>query len=139
MDEDRKASIVAALSEYPHDVRRPVGTPAEITDFEVEFGALPDDVRWFLCAHGGGAVGREWLDGISELRQSQIKFQSESGTGGWSLKDVVIVGWDGAGNPIAVRRGSGEVIIEDHTFGGVHTEAPSFVEYLEKLLSPKRS
>jgi SMI1/KNR4 family protein SUKH-1 len=127
------------LARYPVDVRENPATPSELDAFEREFGNLPPDVRWFLEAHGGGAVGSEWLDGVRKLRSSQLKYQQESGPTGWSMTNVIIVGWDGWGNPIGVERETGEVLIEDHTHGGVHVEAPSFLVYLQKLLLGNRA
>ena len=80
---------------------------------------------------------RERLDGIRKLWSSHEKYRKEFGPPtGWSMTDVFIVGWDGAGNPIAVHKRTGQVLVEDHTFGGIHVEAESFGEYLEKLLFP---
>jgi hypothetical protein len=38
-----------------------------------------------------------------------------------------------------VERETGEVFIEDHEFGGVHSAASSFLAYLQKLLRINRA
>jgi hypothetical protein len=47
---------------------------------------------------------------------------------------VFLIGWDAGGNPYGIRRGTGEVVVEDHDFGGVHTKAPSFGDFLARGL-----
>jgi len=132
---DKKSRILDHLRAYPPELRERRATIDEVREYEAEFGPLPDEVRWFLVEAGGGVVGREHLDGIENLPESQRKYVSEFGPDGWSMTNVVIVGWDGWGNPIAVDRASGRVLVEDHNFGGIHEEASSFQEYLEHLLA----
>jgi hypothetical protein len=80
--------------------------------------------RNWLIETGGGPIGSDWYDSLVELEESQKKNLKES----WSVKGFVI-GWDGAGNPI-VLNDIGEIITEDHNFGGIHKIADSFTELL---------
>jgi hypothetical protein len=132
---DVRSTIFRRLDAYPPELRKRRATFDELTTFEREFGQRPSDVRWFLTESGGGVVGREHLDGIEDLADSQRKYVAEFGADGWSMTNVVIVGWHGSGNPIAVHRETDKVLIEDHDFGGIYEEAPSFLHYLQKLLA----
>lgn len=91
-----------------------------------QFKITNESYRNWLIQTGGGPIGSEWFDGVSDLKQSQEKLKSEP----WSISGFVI-GWDGAGNPIVLNT-IGEVITEDHNFGGVHKVASSFEELLAK-------
>ncbi len=92
-----------------------------------KFGVNDPVYREWLILTGGGPIGPDWYDTLSELQESQDKFESEKDF--WSISGFLI-GWDGAGNPVALLT-SGEVITEDHNFGGVHQLAPSFEALLE--------
>ena len=94
-----------------------------------QFGIANESYRNWLIQTGGGPIGSEWFDGINELKLSQEKLKSES----WLISGFVI-GWDGAGNPIVLIN-SGEIITEDHNFGGVHKVASSFNEMLKNHVS----
>ncbi|MEM7312611.1 MAG: SMI1/KNR4 family protein [Planctomycetota bacterium] len=130
MDATFQSRIVAAFNALPDGCRYPAATDAEIIDFEATFGAIPDDFRWFLKQCGGGTVGAEWVDGINELRETHEKFNRERGPDGWTLDDVFVIGWDGAGNPFGIHT-SGKLIVGDHNFGGVHVMADSFAAFLD--------
>lgn len=59
-----------------------LGKPAteqQLSTFEANYGAIPDDYRWFLLCYGGGVVGSERLDDIVELADSHAKFSREFG------------------------------------------------------------
>ena len=131
-----QASIVAAISALPQDVREPPATTEQIERFEQAFGEIPPEYRWFLLNCGGGVVGREWLDGITKLPASQTKYQKEFGPPlGWSMERVFIIGWDGFGNPIGIHKPTGRVLLEDHNFGGITELAGSFIEYACSLVN----
>lgn len=131
----RHQRILDAFFQLPEEIRRQPATEQELDAFETAFGELPADYRWFLRTCGGGAVGREWLDGIQQLWRSQAKYEKELGPpAGWSMERVVVIGWDGFGNPLAIHKPTGRVLVEDHNFGGIHEVAPSFLAYLEMLL-----
>jgi hypothetical protein len=121
---------VAAHRALPEGIRSAPATPEELAAFESQFGPIPAAYRWYLEQCGGGVAGDEWLDNIHELAISHRKFLAESGPGGWTMRGVFIVGWDGAGNPFGINSSSGEVVVEDHNFGGIHVLAPSIKVFL---------
>lgn len=82
--------------------------------------------RSWLKETGGGPIGSDWYDGIDEITESQVKLAKEP----WEISGFVI-GWDGAGNPI-VMQPNGEILTEDHNFGGIHKLAESFDALLAK-------
>ena len=43
---------------------------------------------------------------------------------------MFVIGWGGGGNPYGIRRSSGEIVAEDHDFGGVHVMARSLGDFL---------
>ena len=47
------------------------------------------------------------------------------------MQDVFVIGWDGSGNPFGIQLGSGAILVEDHDYGGIHTLANSFSEFLK--------
>lgn len=53
---------------------------------------------------------------------------------GWSMQGVVIIGWDGFGNPFGIEASSGRILVEDHNFGGIHEMADSLLALLSKGL-----
>lgn len=128
------SAIIAAHHALLEEIRSAPATPAELEAFESEHGPIPLAYRWYLEHCGGGVVGAEWVDDIHQLRETQRKFNAESALeprrGGWTMRDVFVFGWDGAGNPMAIRASTGEVVVEDHNFGGVHVLAPSFERFL---------
>lgn len=91
-----------------------------------QYGVINLIYRNWLIQTGGGPMGPDWLDGIEELKESQKKFKNEP----WSVSGFVI-GWDGVGNPLVLSK-NGEIITEDHNFGGAHKVASSFEELLAK-------
>jgi hypothetical protein len=134
MDEPLRRLVIGAWRELPDDVRAAPATEEQLRRFEEAFGVIPANFRWFLTTCGGGPVGSEWVDGIARLAVSHRKFRDESGPGGWSMRGVFVIGWDGAGNPFGIESASGRVLVEDHDFGGVHTMAESFAAFLRKGL-----
>lgn len=126
--------IIAAHRALPEDIRSAPATVEELTAFESVFGPIPPVYRWYLEHCGGGVAGSEWLDDIHRLVDSHRKFQSESGEGGWSMRGVFIIGWDGGGNPFGISIKTGEVLVEDHDFGGIHVLAPSFHSFLAQAM-----
>ena len=131
-------AISPLLSEWwsrPDTMRHPCATEMELLTFDAVHGPIPKEFRAFLSTFGGGVVGAEWVDGIQQLFDTHAKFQSEKGAGGWSLSETFVIGWDGGGNPFGIHTTSGAVLVEDHTFGGVHEMAPSFEEFLRTGLA----
>ena len=137
MTPELKAQLIAAHKALPPDLRhRPVSETA-LKRFEARFGPIPADFRWYLSECGGGIVGSERVSGITDLRESHVKFRAESGdSSGWTMKNVFIIGWDGSGNPFGIDLDSGSILVEDHDFGGIHEMAPSFEAFLTRGLRP---
>lgn len=101
--------------------------------FEAEFGEIPEDYRWYLAECGGGGVHSERLDDIETLKKSHLKFRREVAlANGWKKKDGFLIGWDGSGNPMSLDFSTGEIVVEDHHFGGMHVVATSFAEFCQK-------
>jgi len=130
MHDSAKARVVAFWNALPEDCRLRRATEADLFAFESQWTTIPPDVRWFLSECGGGPAGSMWLDNIDELHKTHAKYRTECRPGGWTMQDVFIVGWDGGGNPYGVHLATGEVLVEDHDFGGVHVLASSFEEFL---------
>ena len=126
--------LLPAWQTLPQDIRCRPASEQDLVRFEATHGAIPVPVRTFLQQFGGGAVGSEWLDGIDELSRSHAKFAAEAGAAGWSLQDSFVVGWSGAGDPIAVQLSSGAVVTEDHNSGGIRILAPSFGAFVRSQL-----
>ena len=123
--------LLAAHLALPQDCRYPPATEIDLSAFETRFGPIPAAFRWYLTTCGGGVVGAEWVDGITELSESHSKFARESGLdGGWTMTGVFLIGWDGAGNPFGIDNATGAILVEDHNFGGIHVMAPSFEAFL---------
>ena len=126
-----KQKIQQHIAAMPESLRREPATEDGLREFEAAFGVIPDDYRWLLLTCGGGHFGTEEVDDIVRLTKSHTKFRREFGPPrGWTMHDVFIIGWDGAGNPFGIEASTGRVVVEDHNFGGIHELAPS----LEKLM-----
>jgi hypothetical protein len=136
MNEAEQTRIRDAWLSLPAAVRSEPASEGELAEFEARHGPIPAEFRWFLSVCGGGPVGSERVDGIAELPKSHSRFQQQSNRPrGWTMRDVFIIGWDGAGNPFGIHRPTGELRVEDHNFGGVHCMAKSFSEFLSKAFT----
>jgi hypothetical protein len=128
-----EARLALAWSGLPSEIRSAPATEAQLDLLEADLGVhVPAGVRWFLLHLGGGVVGSDWIDDVTQLRASHAKFGRERSA--WGLPECFVIGWDGSGNPIAVENGTGRLIVPDHDFGGVHELAPSFEEFLVRCL-----
>ena len=130
MNERLQDSLVKAWRDLPAELRFAPATQDQLREFESIFGSIPLQFRWFLEVCGGGVVGSEWVDDVLRLAESHRKYRREFGPGGWTMVDVFIIGWDGAGNPMGINVKTGQVIVEDHNFGGIHQLASSFLDFL---------
>ena len=139
MNKSKRKLIADAFAALPDGCKYAVATEAHLEEFESTFGPIPDDFRWFLLHCGGGTIGSEWVDGIDELTKTHRKFKAECEVAnGWTMDDVFVIGWDGAGNPFGIDTQTGRMLVEDHIFGGIHEMSPSFEAFLERgLLSNK--
>ena len=131
VNEAEQARIKEAWLTLPASLRSDPASEAELTAFEERYGSIPPDFRWFLAVCGGGPVGSEWVDDISKLPRTHDNFRKQcSPQNGWTMRDVFLIGWDGAGNPFGIHIPTGELRVEDHNFGGVHRMAESFARFL---------
>lgn len=126
--------IIAAHRALPEGIRSSPATEQEMAAFESTYGPIPRAYRWYLEHCGGGIAGAERLDDIHRLADSHRRFHRESGDGGWTMRDVFIIGWDGGGNPFGISTRTGEVLVEDHDFGGIHVLAPSLEMFLARMM-----
>jgi hypothetical protein len=133
MTAEDQTRIRKAHGALPPSCRSEPASEAALRAFEAEYGPIPADYRWYLAECGGGVVRSEWLDGIDALKESHVRFRAEvSHANGWKKKDGFLIGWDGSGNPMSIDRQTGEVVVEDHDFGGVHAAARSFADFCLK-------
>ena len=131
MTEAEQDRFLAVWLTLPESVRSEPASEQELVAFEAQYGSIPLDFRWFLAVCGGGPVGSEWVDDIAALPSSHDKFRSQSALpGGYIMRDVFIVGWDGYAHPFGIHTPTGELRVEDHHFGGVHVMAESFAHFL---------
>lgn len=132
---DAKQRIQKHIAAMPESLRREPATEEELREFEAVYGQIPEEYRWFLLTCGGGHFGAEEVDDIVRLARGHAKFRREFGPPrGWTMRNVFIIGWDGAGNPFGIETTTGRVIVEDHNFGGIHELAPSLEQFMLKGL-----
>ena len=128
---DAKQKIQEHIAAMPESLRRDPATEQQLREFEVSFGAIPADYRWFLLTCGAGHFGSEEVDDIVRLTKSHTKFHREFGPPrGWTMTGVFIIGWDGAGNPFGIETATGRVVVEDHNLRGIHELAPTLEEFM---------
>ena len=133
MTTEEQRRIREAHYKLPVACRSKPAGEAVLAAFEAEFGAILPDYRWYLAECGGGIVRSERLDDIEALKKSHLKFCREAAMANcWKKKDGFVIGWDGGGNPMLIDRVTGELVVEDHDFSGVHVLADSFAEYCLK-------
>jgi hypothetical protein len=136
VNEAQRAQIAEAWLSLPESVRSAPAAENELTAFEARYGFIPEDFRWFLSTCGGGPIGSEWVDDISKLPVSHDTFHKQRAQpNGWTMRDVFIIGWDGSGNPFGIHTPTGELRVEDHTFGGVRCMAESFAHFLSDAVA----
>ncbi|AWB43686.1 1,3-beta-glucan synthase regulator [Paenibacillus sp. CAA11] len=100
---------------------------------------LPEDFKMFLLKYGSGAVGEAIVLGLNEAElvatpsfvDKSLQFRSILPEG---YENFVVIGVDGAGNPIGFDSSNGEIIVFDFDFGGTEILASSFEKYIEKAL-----
>lgn len=103
----------------------------EIERFEVAYGAIPDDYRRFLLEGGPLVVGDFRLSDIRALWRTHDQYLREFGPPmGWSMDNVFVIGWSRAGEPLAIHRKSGRVVVERRDGRGIEVVAESFEEFV---------
>lgn len=98
---------------------------------------LPEDYIEFVCRFGCGVVGTTVILGLgkpqfvstSSFVEETIRFRNELPG---KYKNFVVIGVDGAGNPIGFNLPSKEIVLFDHNLGEEICLAVSFAEYLRK-------
>lgn len=134
MDLPFRQRVLAVWLQRPEGIRCAPATAAQLADFELRFGPIPVDYRWFLQECGGGVVHSEWVDDNGKLVTTHERFSVESTTPhGWRMPRVFVIGWDGSGNPLRYRRSKRQASLRGN-FGGVHEMAPSFKAFLTRGL-----
>ena len=114
----------------------------EIDAAELRIGMRFDaDYREFIERYGGGVVGSLPIFG---LRRAEVMAEDTFGVvdvtarfraDGWRPTDEwVVISMDLAGNPIGLAEG-GEVWISDHDSGATSMVAPTFEDFVRKLLA----
>jgi len=133
LSSNSKQKIQDHIAAMPESLQKAPATEQQLCEFETTHGSIPEDYRWFLATCGGGCFGSEKVDDIVRLSNSHAKFKREFGPPrGWTMKNVFIIGWDGAGNPFGIEQATGRVVVEDHNFSGVYEMAPSLEEFMLK-------
>jgi hypothetical protein len=128
---EAKRQIEAHVEALPENLREEPATEQQIQEFESVHGPIPEDFRWFLLNCGSGIFGAERVDGILALGRSHKKFRVEaSRPHGWTLSNFFLLGWDGSGNPFGIELATGQIVVEDHNFGGIHGIAPSLEAFM---------
>lgn len=98
---------------------------------------LPKDYVEFICMFGCGVVGTTVILGLGEAQfvstpsfvEETLKFRRELSS---KYEKIVIIGVDGAGNPIGFNSPNEEIILYDHNLGEKVFIASNFSEYLKK-------
>jgi len=114
--------VLKAHWSLPEGCRNEPAKEGQVQNFETSFGPIPRDYRWYLLNCGGGVIGSDWIDGISELAETHRKVRDEH----TALQDFFAIGWDGCGNPYGFDVATGGIVSEDHQFGGFHKVAGDF-------------
>ena len=101
---------------------------ARVQRFETAFGAVPREFREFLLAGDGAEIGELRIDGIRTLARSHARYEKEFGPpSGWSMDNAFVIGWTTSGEPLAIHRKSGRVMVERRS-GGIDVIAERFGE-----------
>jgi len=129
--EKNKKAIEKIWYSRKGDLSNTVANDIEIEGFINRYGEIPEDYLWFIKTCGGGVVGSEWIDGITDLHSTHDKFNKECNIpNGYTIGDSFVIGWDGAGNPIAIHP-DGKVISQWHDSGDIVVLSESFEKWLQ--------
>jgi len=131
MDSNRRL-IRALWDARPKEIRSAPAAENALVGFESEFGAIPENLRWFLSQCGGGAVGSEWVDDIERLGASHTKYQKGCVAGHWH-SNMFVIGWDGGGQPFGLDTATHSVVVESD--GEVRQLSPSLEDFLLRGLA----
>lgn len=138
-----KSELLIAIDEEFERCPEAFGGPASIEEVNQAEDRLkvrlPEDFRMFLLRYGSGAVGEAIVLGLTEAEfvstpsfvDISLKFR---GILPVEIENFVVIGIDGAGNPIGFASPHTEIISVDFDFGEKVTVASSFEKYLEKAI-----
>lgn len=138
-----KIELLNAIDEEFEMCPEAFGGPVNIEDVtqaEDELKAnLPNDFKIFLLRYGSGAVGEAVVLGLKEAEfvatpsfvKQTLKFRESLPK---DYEKFVVIGIDGAGNPVGFNSPSMEIIRFDHDTCEEEVIAINFEEYLEKAL-----
>ena len=132
MTPQQKDAVQAAHFKLPEDCRSQPATNEELESFEREFGPIPEDFRWYLVECGGGVIGSEWINDIRELAATHKLVKQAQSRGFYKIARFFPLGWDGSGNPYGYDLDTGDIVTEDHDFGGIHKVATDFYDLLSR-------
>ena len=133
MNKEQEILIKQSIKDLPTDLLGPKASEQDILSFESQFEVIPETYKWILKNCGKVLLGSDFTDNIQELEISHQKFKEESSIeNGWTMKDVFIIGWDGAGNPFGIEKETGRILIEYMGEGEVTVLANS----IEELIKP---
>ena len=138
-----KIEILNAIDEEFEMCPEAFGGPLNIEDVnqaEDELKVrLPEDFKEFLLRYGSGAVGDAIILGLKEAEfvatpsfvEKSLHFRKALPIG---YENLIVIGIDGAGNPVGFNSPGTEIITFDFNFGEKEIIAESFEEYLEKAI-----
>ncbi|MED3728310.1 SMI1/KNR4 family protein [Priestia filamentosa] len=135
-----KIALLNAINEEFEMLPEAFGGPVnieEVTQAEDELKVkLPEDFKQFLLKYGSGAVSEAIVLGLREAEfvatpsfvEKSLQFRSKG------YENFVVIGIDGAGNPIGFNYPYTEIMTFDFNFGEKEIIATSFEEYLEQAI-----
>lgn len=138
---------ITAIERLREQAPEAFGRPAaavEIDEAEELLGVkLPAAYRDFLRRFGSGGVGKAIVLGLHEAEfvatpsvvDVSNQFREELRDQLPEYDRLVVIGVDGAGNPVGFLPGDPCIFTHDHDFGGRHDLAADFEDYLDKALS----
>ncbi|WP_336047167.1 SMI1/KNR4 family protein [Solibacillus ferritrahens] len=138
-----KVELINAIDEEFEMCPEAFGGPVnieEVTQAEDELKVkLPEDFKMFLTRYGSGAVGEAIVLGLKEAEfvatpsfvKQTFKFRESLPK---NYEKFVVIGIDGAGNPIGFNSPNTEIIRFDHDTFEAEVIAINFEKYLEKAL-----
>ncbi|MED4401585.1 SMI1/KNR4 family protein [Metabacillus fastidiosus] len=138
-----KIELLNAIDEEVEMCPQAFGGPVnieEVRQAEDELKVkLPEDFKMFVLKYGSGAVGEAIVLGLREAEfvvtpsfvEKSLQFRNILPEG---YENFIVIGIDGAGNPVGFNFPNTEIITFDFNFRGKEIIASSFEEYLEKAL-----
>ncbi|MED4532566.1 SMI1/KNR4 family protein [Metabacillus fastidiosus] len=138
-----KIELLNAIDEEVEMCPQAFGGPVNIEEMrqaEDELKVkLPEGFKMFVLKYGSGAVGEAIVLGLREAEfvatpsfvEKSLQFRNILPEG---YENFIVIGIDGAGNPVGFNFPNTEIITFDFNFSEKEIIASSFEEYLEKAL-----